>query len=141
MGPLAVLKLVGFVLQSGPSIVSQADSLIDFAKSLLESYGAESTPGVLTASASAAFADDEAISKLADSHPMVAASCAQYRDPEHPAANAIFNGAFRDLFRAIADNPQKYIDLFLIFRDLFGSLEVQGGPDATTGQPGSTSTE
>ena len=145
MNPLMVLGLVKFILTSGPDIVEQCNLAVNFAQDLLSDYREQSeTPGVNVA---AMACDDVKIERLAESHPMIAAACMNYGNSNSgqgdatvsvaSAANA--RGVFGDLVRVILADPQKFIDLFNTFRDIFGGASSVG--ETSTEPSGETSAE
>jgi len=125
-------KLFYFLLSNGGEIGAQIDALIAFAKSLQEKFKGEGD-GASVMSVDDTFDSDEAIEALANEHPSVAAACCSMdTDGAEATAQARPRGALRDLFKAIADDPQKYIDLFLLFKNLFagGLATTQAEPES-----------
>lgn len=132
MNPMMVLSLIKFTLSSGPSIVAQCDALVNFATDLLANFNAENAEPVVEGEAGIMQADAK-VDRFLNAHPLVGAACYNFADfSKFATASADVRpaGVFRDFLRVIADNPQKYIDLFLLFRDLFAGAEA--GNTSTT---------
>jgi len=136
MNPLMVLGLVKFILTSGPDIVEQCNLAVKFAQDLLSDYREQSeTPGV---NAAAMTCDDVKIERLAESHPMIAAACMNYGNVNSDQGDATVSvasaasarGVFGDLVRVILADPQKFIELFNLFRDIFGGASSVGETSA-----------
>ena len=146
MSPLMVLGLVKFILTSGHDIVEQCNLAVKFAQDLLSDYREQGeTPGV---NAAAMTCDDAKVERLAESHPMIAAACMNYGNVNSDQGDATVSvasaanarGVFGDLIRVILADPQKFIELFNLFRDIFGGAssvgETSTGPTAgTTAEP------
>ena len=136
MNPLMVLGLVKFILTSGPDIVEQCNLAVKFAQDLLSDYREQGEqPGV---NAAAMTCDDAKIERLAESHPMIAAACVNYGNVNSDQGDATVSvasaanarGVFGDLIRVILADPQKFIELFNLFRDIFGGASSVGETSA-----------
>ena len=145
MNPLMVLGLVKFILTSGPDIVEQCNLAVKFAQDLLSDYREQGeTPGV---NAAVMTCDDAKIERLAESHPIIAAACVNYGNVNSDQGDATVSvasaanarGVFGDLIRVILADPQKFIELFNLFRDIFGGASSVG--ETSTEPSGETSAE
>ena len=120
MTPLKLMKLFYFILANGSSISEQIDQLIAFVQDIKDRFVDQSTA-----------MSEGVFDELADKHPEIANCCdrlaeelAEGQDAVDASVMARPRGVFKDLFKDVIDNPQKYIDLFMLFKGLFG-LEAQ----------------
>lgn len=131
MNPLQFLKLMTFILSQGPDVIEQLNQLIKFARSLKEKYEA--------GSASIASMNEADLAAIEADHEKVVLLCAEFECECEGAATiaARPSGVFKDLFKDIIDDPQKYIDLFMLFKTLFG-LKAQAMVLPPSGPPAET---
>ena len=91
--------------------------------------------------------DDAKVERLAESHPMIAAACVNYGNVNSDQGDATVSvasaanarGVFGDLIRVILADPQKFIELFNLFRDIFGGASSVG--ETSTEPSGEVSAE
>lgn len=125
MKPLKIFRLFHFVLDTGPDFTAQIDKLIEFAKDIKERYDnldapADGTP--VPEVAAMRLCGDEDVNALALSHPDLASCCEAFANLDgevSTAASASPQMVLRDLIRAILEDPERFLNLFFLFRDLF----------------------
>ena len=149
VNPLTLFRLVHFVLASGPSIVEQCDALIDFVKQTKARYDASkeespATPAPNEAAAIASFAGGDNITAIASQCPGISTACERFAIAERNEGSTVGTNAntnlFGDLVRGIIADPERFLNLFLLLKDLFGGDETET-PDEEESNDGEANVE